>query len=150
MLYVVAALVGVGAIVAVTSLIGQDVRSARRIFAGLVAGDQRVCRQIAWDRFTVLDADLGQVYRELADDQERTQYTQAFVSNFAAAFQREGGKVTDFVNWRKDVDAKGGAVVAADFPAWKKTLHLRVGGSGFGQRSRLEAMQWKEAGTSGT
>jgi len=121
----------------------EDINFCRRtIFGGLVSGRQSVKEFIDWEHFKGLGLDFAEAYARLPNTQERQAYQQAFVASFSLAFKRLKGRSAAFTNWRIYRKADQEVVVAADYPAQKKTL-LFTFSKGGGIR-KLVALEWKD------
>ena len=141
--YVVMSLVTIGLVVFIVRMSHHEVEFCRRVFAGLVNGDSRVCRLVDWDRFKALETDVGAVYRQLPNDTEKSQYQRTFVEHFSKSFRDTGGQFKSFANWRREDTLDGQVVVAADYPSKHSTLLFRVPASWW--KKRLFAIQWKQS-----
>ncbi|GEM_PF-6274077 len=116
-----------------------DVDRGRAVFSGLVYGRQNVQRDIEWEHLRGLDVDVGQAYRALPSDKERTGYRRAFVENFAKGFAIAHAKVSDFVNWRIAQRSPETVSVAADYRGKGRTLLVMLNAS----TKHLVSLQWQ-------
>ena len=130
----------VAAVASGLSWFGRDVRFCRDVLTDLARGRQSAQARIDWDRLKALDVDVGATYAKLPNEQEKRQYRQAFIANFATGFSQSGARLDGFANWRVQSDQAGDRVVAADYKPKQKTLLFRISGA---WRKRLEAMQWE-------
>lgn len=94
-----------------------DSSFARRTFESLAKGDKAVEASIDWEMLRFLNADIGQVYVSFASDADKIKFREGFITQFASKFQAEGGKVSEFTNWRVRDHDKTRTVVAADSPS---------------------------------
>jgi len=118
---------GVAAAAAFAHLSGSpEVRLCRRVFAGLVNGNEAVRAAIEWERLKALGVDVGAAYARLPDEREQQEYQQAFVRSFAEGFQRGGATLRSFTNWRLGEDG----TVSVEYPAKQKTLRFRLSATG--------------------
>ena len=116
------------------STFGQDVRFCKRVFAGLVTGDQSVRKMIDWSHFIALDTDVGAVYAQLPKS-EQLLYQQAFVRNFSLGFAASKADPSAFTNWR--VQENG--TVAVDYPAKNKVVIFKLSENG----KQVVGLVWK-------
>ena len=134
-------IVGTVVVVAVgLRLVNRDVRFCRDVLTDLALGRQSAQARIDWEKLKALDTDVGAAYSKLPNEQEKRQYRQAFIANFATGFSQSGGRLDGFANWRVQGDQAGDRVVAADYKPKQKTLLFRISRA---WRKRLEAMQWE-------
>ena len=118
-------------------LIRTEVGFCRDAFAGLAQGRLSAERQVDWEHLQAMGVDVGETYRRLPNAQERRQYRQAFIGQFAGGFASSGATTRAFTNWRR----AGGRLVAADYPAKQKTLLCGVSGSWITRR--IVSLQWQ-------
>ena len=117
-----------------------DVGWCRRVFTGLAQGSQYIQDSIDWERLKALNADVGSEYRRMPNEEERANYRQAFISQFARGFRQSKAAYDQFTNWRVLERGQDAVVVAADYPAKQSTLLFEI--SELGGR-RLEAIKWQ-------
>ncbi len=101
-----------------------DIAFARETFKSLARGDTKVADDIDWPTFTVLGNNLGAEYIALETEQQRTDFTHAFITQYAASFRDSGGSVSNYTNWRKDFIDTTRTEILADSP--KGTLKVTV------------------------
>lgn len=133
-------LVAIGLVVFVMRARSSDAQWAQRILTGLANGRTSIERHIDWEHLKTLDVEVGATYAKLPSDQDRRRYRQAFIQNFAKGFAQSGARPEAFVNWRIQERGDGDTLVAADYPAKRKTLLVRIARDG---GRRLEALQWQ-------
>ena len=113
---------------------GQDVKLCKRVFVGLVTGDQSVRKKIDWNHFVALDVDVGATYTQLPPA-EQLPYEETFVRNFSLGFARAKADPSGFVNWRAQEDG----TVAVDYPAKNKTAIFKLSENG----KQVAGLAWK-------
>ena len=128
-----AALVLVGAVI--WSLMGQDVRLCKRVFAGLVQGDQSVRKHIDWEHLKALDVDVGTDYTKLPSADEQAAYQQGFVRSFSEGFVRSKADPAGFAGWRAQSDG----TVTVEYPAKRKTVVFQLSENG----KQVSGLAWK-------
>ncbi len=144
-----ATLIGITvAIILVMKWMTGDVDFCRGVFRGLINGSVSVQREIDWAHLQAVGSDVGQAYRQFRLDSDRINYRANFIRAFAQGFQRTGGTLQAFTNWRV-VDRQPDVVtIAADYRAKGKTLLFKIPASG---RKRLLALAWlDQPGTAST
>jgi hypothetical protein len=91
-----------------------DIAFARRVFSGLINGDQAVKEMIDWASFQAMGVDVGNNYAGLPDARQKELYSRAFIANFSVAFSSYGVKFSSFTNWRVSKRGKMSATVAVN------------------------------------
>ena len=127
------AVVLVGAVI--WSLMGQDVRLCKRVFAGLVQGDQSVRKHIDWEHLKALDVDVGTDYTKLPSADEQAAYQQGFVRSFSEGFVRSKADPAGFAGWRAQSDG----TVTVEYPAKSKTVVFQLSENG----KQVAGLAWK-------
>lgn len=122
------------------SLTRGEAAFCQSVFTKLAQGKGSVRTQIAWERLQALGMDVGTTYLQLATEQERRNYQDAFITQYAQAFRAAGGAPKAFTGWRIQEQREGQVIVAADYSAKQKTLLMSVPASG---PKRVEAIQWQ-------
>ncbi len=117
-----------------------EIYFARDVFAKLAKGRQSVEQDIAWEKFSSMEYNVGSAYIRLADEKERTEYRAAFITQFSQGFKVTGASVKNFVRWRIKERGPERTIVAADDRVQGQTMLFVVGTAG---RRRLEAMRWQ-------
>ena len=117
-----------------------ELRVCQDVLRGLIDGNPRINRSIAWERLRALGVDVGSAYRQLPNEQERSAYQRAFIALFAQGFRRANGQANGFSRWRVQRRAGERVIVAADYEPHHRTLLLTVPASG---PKRIESMQWQ-------
>lgn len=123
-LWLVVAVLVVGLVV--TYWENQPVPFGRRVFEGLVNGQQAIHRAIDWEHLKAFDTDVGATYAKLPNEREKADYRRAFIERCAAGFRQGGGSVRAFTNWRVEERTGEQVVVAADYSAKQSTLLLSL------------------------
>lgn len=134
-----AAIVGIAAVAFLVRQGQWEVRLGQRVLRGLTKGDPRVSRLIHWEALNAWEADLGENYRRLPNDQEQRAYERSFITQFAEGFRQAKGSVRALTRWRVQGRQGGQTVVAVDDPPHGKTLLLSIGTG----TKQLEALQWQ-------
>ena len=117
-----------------------DVELGRRTFEALAAGASSAQSRVDWDHLTALGVDVGAAYRALGS-QDRRAYREAFVTNFARGFQSTGATARAFVHWRVEQRTPHQVVVAAEYPAKRRTLLVLLPAAG---PKRVVGIGWKD------
>ena len=117
-----------------------EVDFSRWVFTGLVNGSQYIQDEVDWEQLNALGTNVGATYRQLPNAEEQAGFRQSFIARIAQGFRKEKGRAEDFINWRLQERGDGMVVVAADYPAKRKTLLLHVSTIG---SKRLTGIQWQ-------
>jgi len=120
--YGILALVLAGAAFLIIQMQVQDVLMCKRLFRGLIEADMQVQKNIDWAHLKAVGKNVGAEYLTMRGSKRKAQYRQLFIQYFGQGFKAQKSKFEDFVNWRiysKDLTK---VVVAADYPAHKKTM----------------------------
>ncbi len=120
----------------------QDINFSRQIFSGLVRGSSGIDRYIDWENLEALNTSVGVRYTRLLNEKERANFKKAFIKNFSFGFNRVGGRLREFRNWRIYGQDSGKIIIACDYLRYNKTLLFAL--SKFGTK-KLIGLQW-EAG----
>jgi hypothetical protein len=92
-----------------------EVNFCRATFIGLFEGKAAIEENIDWNNFVTPGLDIGNLYRQQADDQQRKAFRKAFIAKAGEAFKTIGGKARYFSDWRLFSQDKNGFVVAATY-----------------------------------
>lgn len=138
--YLAVALVIIGLIFLVWEFNTRDVRLCRSILGGMVKGTVSVGKFIDWENLQATGLNVGSVYRRLSTSQNKDNYRDAFIRNFAEGFKYAKGDFNKFVNWRV-LERKGTKViVGADYLLYNKTILFTLSKL---PKTRLIAIEWK-------
>lgn len=112
--------------VAATRPAKADVDFAREAVEGLLAGDAAaVAGAFDWENLKVPGAEAGEAYKEMPDDENREEFRQVFIENFAESFEQSGARASDLKNWREEAREGERTVVAVDTTTGK-TMRVSV------------------------
>ena len=114
---------------------GKDVRICKRVFAGLVEGNQSVGKHLDWSHLKTLGVDLGPDYTSLPTPEAQAAYRQEFIRNFSDGFVRSKADPAGFVEWR----SQGDGTVTVEYPAKSKTLVFQLSENG----KQVAGLAWK-------
>lgn len=120
----------------------QDIRFSQSVFSALVGGRVSAAGLISWDDFKAVGLDVGNTYRGLADNRQKSDYRGSFIQNVALGFRKTGARFADFSNWRAYEKTDTLAVVAADYSAKNKTILFVI--SKESQGRKLKEIKWQE------
>ncbi|MCX5704004.1 MAG: hypothetical protein NT066_05915 [Candidatus Omnitrophica bacterium] len=118
-----------------------DIRFARRVFTGLVNGNQVTQSAIDWPRFSAVGSDVGADYAKFITESQRAYFRQAFIINFSLSFKNAGGDLKLFTNWRIYAKDNTKAIVAVS-TVGNKTLLFTIAKKY--DKRKLVSIQWKE------
>ena len=119
----------------------RDVRFCRSALAALVKGSITASKFIDWEQLDATGFDVGSIYRRLANDQEKENYRNTFIQNFALGFNYAKGDFGKFSNWRV-LERKGTkVVVGATYLVYNKTILFRLSKS---PKTKIIAIEWMQ------
>jgi len=115
-----------------------DVTFAKETFEDLARGNSEVIDKIDWLMLDSMGENVGLEYARFVSESEKRQFETAFVTQFAAGFQRAGGTPSQFTNWRVSYHDDIKTEVAADSGGGTVTIKVterdgkeRISGIGF-------------------
>lgn len=120
----------------------QDIRFSQSVFSALVGGSAQAEGLIDWEKFNAVGLDVGNTYRGLADDRQKSDYRGAFIRNVALGFRKTGARFDAFSNWRVDEKTDALVVVAAEYRAKNKTIVFTISKDPNGRK--LKEIKWQE------
>lgn len=93
-----------------------DTSFAQATFVSLARGDSDVQEKIDWNTLTTSGENVGAQYVAMANDIDKQNFRNAFVTQFSTSFRENGGSVDSFTNWRVTFHDSTRTEVAADSP----------------------------------
>ncbi|HEX8456651.1 MAG TPA: hypothetical protein VF656_04950 [Pyrinomonadaceae bacterium] len=102
-----------------------DVVFAREAVEGLLGGDVGAAESFDWENLKVPGADAGAAYRQMPDEENRSEFQKGFIEKFSESFKRSGARADDLKNWREQSRASDRTIVAVDTKTGK-TMHVFV------------------------
>ncbi|MFA5144932.1 MAG: hypothetical protein WC723_02885 [Candidatus Omnitrophota bacterium] len=118
-----------------------DAQFTKRVFNGLVKGNQKIQDSIDWEKFKAFGIDTGQAYSNIVSEKERADYRKIFLYNCAFTFRAAKGKPAVISNWRVKSREGDNTIVAADTPVGKALLFTLTFSKG---KRKLAAINWQQ------
>ncbi len=77
-----------------------DTTFAKKTFEALAQGDSKVAEDIDWPVFTSMGENVGAHYTAQMTSEEKQNFVQGYITQFATSFRENGGSVDTVTNWR--------------------------------------------------
>ncbi len=119
----------------------QEANLCRSIFSGLASARYGVEKYIDWEGLRALGVDVSAVYKNLPDEEAKSNYKKAFIRNFSDGFKRSGSRLGFFAHWRIYAKDNEKTVIACDYSRYNKTLLLTLSKSG---KRKLVSIDWED------
>jgi hypothetical protein len=118
-----------------------DIVFARRVFTGLVNGEESAQSLIDWPNFKAVGQDIGTTYSRLVEGKPREVYRKAFILNFSLVFKSSGGRLDPSLLWSVRERTTDSATVSLKTPSGR---FLLFGISQKGKIRKLVNLKWEE------
>lgn len=139
--YAILFLAIVASLVIFMHLKNQEANLCRSIFSGLASARYRVEKYIDWEGLKALGADVGASYKNLPNEEARTNYKKAFIRSFSNGFKRSGSRLGFFAHGRVYSKDNEKTVIAYDYLRYNKTLLFTLSKSG---KRKLISIDWED------